>query len=72
MTLEQIVEAIKSHPKFNTLHWIQRQRVIVAASWTKHAIKCLSIHRGQTLKIAKAHKTHKDFKGILFDIINAA
>jgi hypothetical protein len=70
MDIEEIVAKIKGHPKFNALHWIQQQRVVVAAAWTKHCIQTLPLDRKQVLSIVKNHKTHKEFKGILFDIIS--
>jgi hypothetical protein len=73
MTTEQVTKKIQTHPKFKDLGFVQAARIPVVAAWASYAISGLKkgINKERILNVVNAHKTHKEFNGILFDIINS-
>lgn len=70
-TLQQINDKIKKHKKFKTLSQIQKERIAIAAAWVKFMVNSpvFKRNREDCLTIARNHKNHIEFDGILLDVI---
>ncbi len=70
-TLKEVIEKIRNSNKYKNFEMVQQSRVIIAAAWIKFMVSdsVFVTRREECLQIARNHKNHIEFNGLLLDII---